>query len=428
MSEHLLCLGEFIAVLQIQRAVLGRGRLPVPAAYALALLLWFAMQAVWGDYTFYSAKAILLNAARFFIASLLFGGKLSRKLFSIVLSAVFVLSYEDLVVAISTIRKNMLPAQVYWTASSFFWYVVVQNVLAFCVVHLMQNYVRKLHRHQNILSTVYLCAIALLDLAFAYYYYGIAAGPYNLLTALISIGLLAATAIYLALLVVFGIEAMQADRAASQVKAEQERAAALMESYQTQRRLTHEFKNHIDALDFYLSGRDVEGARAYLAGISRKIEAGTSVVNTHNPLLDSLLSKGYRSAAEKGVEVHFDLCDLSGFPLEGADLVTVLCNLLDNAVAAAAAADPARIVIRTRRSDRGYIVSFRNSVPRSLEWKDGELPPSTKREPGHGMGLRNVAAAIERCGGEYAISCKDNWFTFTFAVGTERPDIPRRLS
>ena len=45
-----------------------------------------------------------------------------------------------------------------------------------------------------------------------------------------------------------------------------------------------------------------------------------------------------------------------------------------------------------------------------------ELPASTKQEPGHGVGLANVRSVLVRYGGEYAISCKDRWFCFTFTV------------
>ena len=63
--------------------------------------------------------------------------------------------------------------------------------------------------------------------------------------------------------------------------------------------------------------------------------SATAVVNTHNPLLDALLSIEYRDAAKHKVQLSLDLCDLEHFPLRDTELVTVMCNLLDNAIRAA---------------------------------------------------------------------------------------------
>ena len=59
--------------------------------------------------------------------------------------------------------------------------------------------------------------------------------------------------------------------------------------------------------------------------------SATAVVNTHNPLL----STEYRDAAKHKVQLRLDLCDLEHFPLRDTELVTVMCNLLDNAIRAA---------------------------------------------------------------------------------------------
>ena len=45
--------------------------------------------------------------------------------------------------------------------------------------------------------------------------------------------------------------------------------------------------------------------------------SATAVVNTHNPLLDALLSIEYRDAAKHKVQLRLDLCDLEHFPPSG---------------------------------------------------------------------------------------------------------------
>ena len=40
-----------------------------------------------------------------------------------------------------------------------------------------------------------------------------------------------------------------------------------------------------------LQQNDVAGARGYLTSISKTIQMNSAILNTHNPLLDALLSK-----------------------------------------------------------------------------------------------------------------------------------------
>lgn len=117
--------------------------------------------------------------------------------------------------------------------------------------------------------------------------------------------------------------------------------------------------------------------------------------------------------------MYFDLCDLRDFPLSGVDMVTVLANLLDNAICAAAQAYPPEVYVRVRKTEEEYLLSVRNRVQRDVELPpDGQLPRTTRKEPGHGMGLSNVRDVLLRHGAEYTLSCRDNWFRFTCAVPT----------
>lgn len=59
---------------------------------------------------------------------------------------------------------------------------------------------------------------------------------------------------------------------------------------------------------------------------------------------------------------------------------------------------------------------MRNRVERDVEIPGGQLPLSTKKEPGHGMGLANVWDVLKKYGGEYTISCRGRWFRFTFSI------------
>lgn len=236
------------------------------------------------------------------------------------------------------------------------------------------------------------------------------------LNILLTLGLTVAVLIHLCIVQMFNEQVVQQQELQIEAVREKESAEALLESYTTQRRLTHEFTNHTDALALLLQQEDYEGAKAYLASLTRVIASNTTIMNTHNPLLDALLSKKYEEASRRGVMVYFDLPDLRDLPMEKTDLVLVFSNLLNNAIDAAAKADPPEVYVRARKNEQEVVLSVRNRVQKNLDLTDGQLPRTTKKEPGHGIGLWNVKDVLAAYGGEYAISCRENWFRFTCTI------------
>ena len=414
---HIVCLTQWISFTMVHHSYLGRGKLRFPFLWAAGLMLPTGLYSVLSGLIFFSAKSILVNAIFLLVSSLFFGGRWSQKLMSSLISGVMCLLSENTILYLLVWYEKIPPCEVWYHPFNILCFAAINLVIGVVACHCIRGWKRRqaLEPLQVLVAAFFPGVVVVINAAL------MVSGNTDIpikMDLLLTLGLTVAVLVHLLIVDMLNEQVIQRRNLQFQAALEQEQAEALMESYTAQRRLTHEFTNHLDALSLLLQQGDTEGAKAYLETISRTVQTSTTILNSHNPLLDALLSKKYEDASQQGVILYFDLSDLREIPLSHADLVIVVSNLLNNAIEAAAQSDRPEVYFRMRKTDAELLVSVRNRVKEDLTLVEGELPKSTKKEPGHGMGLLNVRDVLNRCHGEYAISCRDHWFRVTCSVPT----------
>lgn len=419
MLGHLVCLVQGNAFILVEWAYLGRGKLRWPVLWAELLCMGQLGLSLATGMSFFNVQSVLLNVLYLFVTAQLFGGTFADKLTACLINGTMCLLVENTVNYTYSWFTGVRTGEAWQHPGCLIALCAANLIVGAAVAHSLYSWNQK-------------CALQPLQALVMSFFPGVAVvlnivlmvtgtqQPATRMTMLLTFGMSVAVLVHIAIVQMFNDQVVQGQASHFQAALEQQRAEALMESYTAQRRLTHEFTNHIAALDALLRQGDLIGAQEYLSSVSKVVAAGTTILDTHNPLLDSLLSRKYEEAAQQGVELYFDLCDLKDLPFCGTDLVIVISNLLDNAIRAAAQAKPPEVYLRARRNEEEYLISVRNRVQKDLELVDGELPRSTKAEPGHGMGLVNVREVLDRCRCEYTLSCRDRWFRFTCAVPTRK--------
>ena len=194
---------------------------------------------------------------------------------------------------------------------------------------------------------------------------------------------------------------------------QQERTQALRTAYADQRRLTHDFQNHLLLLLGLLHQDKTDEAVEMLENLQEQVLHTAQVVDTQNPLLDAILNQKYAAARECGVTLQFDLHNPAAFQMDPQDAAVVLGNLLDNAIEAARqATDPQKVIFKLHVEPEEAVLAVKNTVAAPVKLVDGWVQGSTKADSrAHGYGLRNVRETVRRCGGEISLSCKEGWFT-----------------
>ena len=415
-AGHSVCISQWLGFILVDYACLGRrDRVRHPCLWAFLMALGMLAVSMRFDVGFFNVRSILLNLLYLLLSALLFGGRLPQKLMTCLINGTMCLLVEN-TVSFTYAWLRDVPTSQNWRNPGCLVALCLTNLItAVAVAYFARRWrmERALSPLQALVMSFFPGIVVVLNIVLMIT--GSGEKP-TFLNILLTLGLTVAVLIHLCIVQMFNEQVVQQQELQIEAVREKESAEALLESYTTQRRLTHEFTNHTDALALLLQQEDYEGAKAYLASLTRVIAANTTIMNTHNPLLDALLSKKYEEASRRGVMVYFDLPDLRDLPMEKTDLVLVFSNLLNNAIDAAAKADPPEVYVRARKNEQEVVLSVRNRVQKNLDLTDGQLPRTTKKEPGHGIGLWNVKDVLAAYGGEYAISCRENWFRFTCTI------------
>lgn len=161
--------------------------------------------------------------------------------------------------------------------------------------------------------------------------------------------------------------------------------------------------------------RAVEFATAELAAAQHLTDQLVAAVA--EPALAALLLGKAAQAHEKGVQFVLtpDTAVRGGSSIEPRDLVTVVGNLIDNAIDAALAARPPRQVTITARDDDDALLVRITDTGTGLRaeqvqhaFRRGWSTKPTDRPYGRGLGLALVGQVIERLGGTIEVTNPDS--------------------
>ena len=353
---HMVCVSQLAAFLLVDRAYLGEGRVKHVGFWSVVLVAGMLAFSLIFQIGFFTLETVWYNVGYVLLSTLPFGGTLPQKLTAALINGTMCLLSENMVrYVVSWVTGTSL--QVVWQRPGCLVTMTLTNLIVGVVVAYFSHQwkdERALESPQALVMSFFPGIVVVLNVVLML---SAKDEPADSLMVLLTLGLTVAVLLHMYIVQMFNQQMARQQELHVQTALERERAEALMDSYTTQRRLTHEFTNHIEALTLLLQQGEYEEAKAYLATVTKIIAAHTTIMNTHNPLLDALLSKKYEEATCKGVMLYFDLPDLRAIPLEKTDLVMVVSNLLNNAIDAAAQADPPEVYFRMRKTEEELLLA-----------------------------------------------------------------------
>lgn len=174
----------------------------------------------------------------------------------------------------------------------------------------------------------------------------------------------------------------------------------------------HDMRHHLSLLNSFAADGDLKKIKSYLASTEVAIEALTPVRYCENETVNLILSSFHNKAQKNNVSLQVDV-KLSGkLNISDTELCALSSNAFENAIDAAAQLEDEKlrkVYFQAIVNGGKLLISTENAYTGNLEM-DGELPLSTKKEAGHGFGIKSMIDIVDRHKGLYFIETEGGVF------------------
>lgn len=204
------------------------------------------------------------------------------------------------------------------------------------------------------------------------------------------------------------------------VQVQMENIEALSAAYSSQRKMTHDFRQHLQTLSGMLQRGEVGEAQKYLFELQERQSERILLVNTHNAAMDAILNQKAYVAKQEGMDVHFEVNDLSRLKIKSIDFTVVIANLFDNAIEACRKLQSRERWITVKAIyDEAFVgepaklfLSIVNSSP-SVSIINGQIQTTKENSTLHGFGIPNVKSILDRYDAFYIMQYENGEFQFS---------------
>lgn len=128
------------------------------------------------------------------------------------------------------------------------------------------------------------------------------------------------------------------------------------------KRKTHEFKNQILCIESLLDKKNYSKLEEYVGKIYGLLNNEPDAINTNNVIVNAILNTKYQEAEAKGIVFVFRVNDLSELKMKDEDVVTILANLLNNAIEACEKCEDKKVIkFKFFKEDDKIIIAVKNT-------------------------------------------------------------------
>ena len=211
-------------------------------------------------------------------------------------------------------------------------------------------------------------------------------------------------------------EKLKSDRQSQEKEYYYSQCQLMQESAKQVRAIHHDMKNHLATIKTYVTSNKYEDVRNYLDSLMDSIEKGEAYSDTGNIAFDSIINFKLRNAKNDNIQLDLSVAVPPEINVEVVDIVTIIGNMLDNALDAVAKTNNKFIDLDIEFGKGGLFVKIDNSFNGEVNYitdnvEDGKQIASLKSGEQHGHGLKNIKQSIEKYDGYLKTSHTENIFS-----------------
>lgn len=204
------------------------------------------------------------------------------------------------------------------------------------------------------------------------------------------------------------------------MKTQIDNVEAWQKAYDGQRKQTHDFQNQLLVIHGLVEQQEQkEKILSYIESLQPMESLGTMLVRTHRTAVDIILNQKFYIAENRGIRFTTQLDDLTSFPLPDDALISVLSNLVDNAIEAAEKLENGQnrfISLKMKVEPEAAFLHIENSTAQPVHIVNNRVQTTKKNPIEHGYGLQNVTSILERYKSIYHLDYDKDTEVFLFSA------------
>lgn len=187
------------------------------------------------------------------------------------------------------------------------------------------------------------------------------------------------------------------------------------ESLKTLSKIRHDFKNHLIILDGYAQKNEIEKQREYIKKLNETIIA-TKIFDTTNNVVSSVLNTKNAICEKYGIKLNVNH-QFQHISMDDFTLITILGNILDNAITAAQKTKQGIIDLSIIQLGTYLEITCTNNHCENIIERNGKLLTTKKHEKGsHGFGVGNIKEAVKNLHGNVDLTYNQEQFCIKILV------------
>jgi len=192
----------------------------------------------------------------------------------------------------------------------------------------------------------------------------------------------------------------------------------MQESIDKLKSFRHDTKIHLATLKEFAIQENNSEVVGYIALLIGDIEKSEVYSDTGNLAFDSIINYKLRNAISNDIKLNLEVFVPPVLNFEIIDIVTILGNILDNALDAIEHLEEKWITLNIQHDKGVLLIKSENPFAGMISFEDANESKisSTKQSDDHGYGLKNIRRSVENYNGDFNISIIDNVFSASVLI------------